>query len=289
MSIYRSLKGKEQILYLYDQNWAALGLEIEHRTIPTQYGRTHVVITGPDDAQPIVVFHGGNMISPISFAWITPLTSRYRFYAPDTVGHPGHSDETRLKPGSLQYGEWAAEVIDHLGLEKPVVMGGSYGAGIVLNLSAYAPHKIGKAILVVPSGFAPPPILALIAKIGLPMVMFQLTQKRAWLVRSLSAMYPDPAENIVEVTGAVYKHLKLEAEMPRAIRPGELKDFQAPTLVLAAENDVLFPPSAVIRRAREGIPNLVAAEVIEGSSHFLPPRLWGALCQRIDRFIQQGM
>ena len=288
MTIYRSLKGKEVILSQYDQNWNALGLETEDRYLPTRYGKTHVVVSGPVDGPPIVVFHGGNMISPISFAWITQLTQRYRIYAPDTVGHPGYSAENRLKPGTFQYGEWAADVIDGLGLDRPVVMGGSYGAGILLNLAAYAPQKIGKAVLVVPSGFAPPPLLPLIRKIGFPMMMYQVTRQRSWLIRSLSAMYPEPSENVIEITGAVYKHLYLEAEMPRSIQDGELKDFHAPTLILAAENDILFLPATVIRRAREVIPNLVTAEVIAGSSHFLPERVWGSLCDRIDQFIQQG-
>jgi len=288
MTIYRSLEGKEQILKLYDQDWAAMGLETESAFISTRYGKTHVIISGPRDAEPIVVFHGGNMISPISFAWLIPLVKRYRIYAPDTVGHPGYSAETRLKPATFQYGEWATDVIDGLGLEKPVVLGGSYGAGILLNLAAYAPQKIGKAILVVPSGFAPPPMLPLIAKIGIPMIMYQFTHKRDWLVRSLIPMCPQPSDDIVEITGAVYRHLLLEAEMPRSIQAEDLKDFQAPTLVLAAENDVLFPPTAVIRRAREVIKNLVAAEIIAGSAHFVPPALQPALCERIDRFIQQG-
>lgn len=289
MTIYRSQQGKEQILKLYDQNWADLGLETEHRTIPTRFGETHVVITGPSDGQPILVFHGGNMISPISFAWITQLTSQYRVYAPDTVGHPGYSAETRLKPGSFQYGEWASEVISGLNLHEPVVLGGSYGAGIVLNLAANAPQQIGKAVLLVPSGFAPIPMLPLITKIGFPMIMYQWTHDRVWLVHSLSPMNPDPAENVVEVTGAIYKHLKLEADMPRRISCEDLKYFHAPTLVLAGENDILFPPKIILPCAHKIIPNLVAAEVIPGSTHFIPQRSWGALCQRIDHFIKQGI
>src|SRR5512146_2631416 len=268
MTIYRSQAGKDRILKLYDQNWAALHLEKEDCFVETRHGKTHVVVTGPQDGQPVVVFHGGNMISPVSFAWIVPLTQEYRIYAPDTVGHPGYSAETRLDPGSFQYGEWAADVLDGLHLEQPVVIGGSYGAGILLNLAAYAPQKIGKGILVVPSGFAPPPLGALVLRIGVPMILYMLTKQRHWLVRSLEPMYPQPSEAVVEVTGEVYRSLKLEAEMPRSIRAEDLKRYQAPTLVLAAEKDVLFPGKAVIHRAREVIPNLVAGELIPGSTHF---------------------
>jgi pimeloyl-ACP methyl ester carboxylesterase len=286
MSIYRSPEGKSRILRLYDQNWEALHLAREDCWVETRHGQTHVVMTGPQEGQPIVVFHGGNMISPISFAWITSLTKTYRIYAPDTVGHPGYSAETRLDPSSFQYGEWASDVLDDLHLDQPVVMGGSYGAGILLNLAAYAPQKIGKGILVVPSGFAPPPVGSLAVRIGIPMILYMLTKQRRWLVRSLSPMYPQPSGAVVEITGEVYRSLKLEAEMPRSIRPEDLTHYHAPTLVLGAEKDMLFPGLAVIRRAREVIPNLIAAEVIAGSTHFLPEHLWAPLCERIDRFIQ---
>jgi pimeloyl-ACP methyl ester carboxylesterase len=288
MTIYYTPQGKERILKLYDQNWAALGLETERCFVPTRYGQTHVVICGPREAPPLVAFHGGNVISPLSFAWIQPLTEHFRMYAPDTIGHPGYSAETRLKPGGFQYGEWAADVLDGLELEQPAVMGGSYGAGILLNLAGYAPQKIGKAVLVVPSGFAPPPMIDLMTRMAFPMMMYRLTRKRSWLVSSLTAMYPEPDENVVAVTGAIFENVKIEAQMPRSIRPEDLKDFHAPTLVLAAEKDVLFPAAVVIRRARQVVPNLVAAEVIAGSTHYLPEDQWAALCARIQRFLQMG-
>ena len=286
MSIYRSDEGKARILRLYDQSWAELNLALEHFQIPTRYGQTHVVVSGPHDGTPIVVFHGGNMISPISFAWITSLTQTYRIYAPDTVGHPGYSAETRLNPNSLQYGMWAADVLDGLRLDRPVVMGGSYGAGILLNLAMHAPHKIGQGVLVVPSGFAPPPVMPLLMRIVVPMLLYRLTKRREWLVRSLEPMCGQPNEAVLAVTDEVYRSVRLEAHMPRTVQPGDLQAYHAPTLVLAAEKDVLFPAPAVLRRAHQVIPNLAAGEVISDSTHFLPVDQWAGLCARIDRFIR---
>lgn len=95
-----------------------------------------------------------------------------------------------------------------------------------------------------------------------------------------------PCHTAVEVTGEVYRSLKLEAEVPRIFHPENLTSYYAPNLVLAAENDVLFPGRAVIRRAQQVIPNLVAAELIAGSTHFVQEYLWGKLCEHINRFIQ---
>lgn len=165
-------------------------------------------------------------------------------------------------------------------------MGSSYGAGIQLNLAAVAPQRIGKGILVVPSGFAPPPLGPLVLRIGIPMILYMLTKQRTWLVRSLEPMAPQPSDPVVEITGEIYRSLRLEPEMPRSIRSEELQAYLSPTLVLAAEKDILFPAPAVLHRAQLVIPNLVAAEIIPNSSHFVPPQRWPELCTRIDRFLQ---
>src|SRR5512146_1669151 len=46
MTIYCSQEGKDRILKLYDENWEALNLVKEDCFVETQYGQTHVVVTG---------------------------------------------------------------------------------------------------------------------------------------------------------------------------------------------------------------------------------------------------
>ncbi len=118
------------------------------------------------------------------------------------------------------------------------------------------------------------------------MILYRITKQREWVVRSLEPMFPEPSEAVIEITGEIYRSLKVEVEMPRSISPEDLTNYHAPTLVIAADQDVLFPGPAVLQRAREVIPNLAAAELLSGSTHFIPDSLWGYLCERIDRFIQ---
>lgn len=51
----------------------------------------------------------------------------------------------------------------------------------------------------------------------------------------------------------------------------ELAGFEAPTLILACDEDVFFPGEAVARRVREIVPNLDGVEVLEGCRH-IPSR-----------------
>ena len=273
---------------LYDSNWARLGLAYEDRMVDTQFGTTHVVVTGPVDAPPLVVFHGGNMINPVSFEWFVPLTCEYRIYAPDTVGHPGKSAQTRLSPRDDSYGKWAADVLDGLGLPPVPCIGPSYGAGILIRLAGYAPQRISKAVLLVPSGLISPSLGPMLFRIIIPMLLYNLAPSRERLVGALRAFAPDADENVLEITAAVFKHVKIEPEMPRDATREELAAFQSPTLVLAAERDVFFPGKAVVARAQQVIPNLVAAEVIEGSTHMIPIRYHAFIQDRIRTFLRDA-
>ena len=47
----------------------------------------------------------------------------------------------------------------------------------------------------------------------------------------------------------------------------ELRGFGEPVAVFASAEDVFFPGDAVVGRAREIVPNLVAAECLRGCRH----------------------
>ncbi len=286
-SIYRTPAGEAEIMRLYESNWVRLGIQYESRRVNTRFGITHVPTTGPEDAPPLVIFHGGNMINPISFEWFVPLVSEYRIYAPDTVGHPGRSAQTRLSPRDNSYGEWAADVLDGLGLQQAPCIGPSYGAGILIRLAACAPQRISKAVLLVPSGFVSPPLGPMIFEVVIPMLLYRLAPSRERLALALRAFAPEADENVLEITGAVFKHVKIEPEMPRNAMREELAGFRAPTLVLAAERDIFFPAARVIERARDIIPNLTAAEIIKESPHMVSVSRQGYVVDRIRQFLKE--
>jgi pimeloyl-ACP methyl ester carboxylesterase len=157
-SIYRTSEGEAEIHALYDRQLARLGLPYQSHMIDTRFGATHVLTLGPEEASPIVILQGGNTTSPLTLGWIKPLMERNRVYAPDTIGHRGMSAPVRLSPRDDSYGQWVVDVLDGLGLDQAPLMGGSYGAGILLRAAAYAPERISKAILFIPSGLVSIPI-----------------------------------------------------------------------------------------------------------------------------------
>lgn len=268
-SIYKTSAGRTHLQGIYLRALEGLRAPVTRRTIETRFGSTHLLETGSEGDPPVVLFQGGNSLNPLSLAWFLPLASRYRLYAPDTVGHPGFSAETRLSPKDLSYGEWASDVLDALELDQASIIGPSFGAGIALRLAALAPERIRSAALLVPSGVISPPVLPLLRGIIAPMLGYMLRPNQRRLNRAVKPIFTgEPAPLWLEATKASFDHLRLESSMPRPATSEELLGFTAPTLVVAAERDPFFPGRLVLQRAREILPH-ARLELFEGESHVL--------------------
>lgn len=288
-SIYRTPEGEARIRELYRRSLASLDAEFDDLWLDTRYGETHVLATGPTDGRPLVVFHGGNVTNPITLEWFLPLADKRRLYAPDTIGHPGLSAQTRLSPRDDSYGRWVVDLLDALGLEAPAMIGPSYGGGIILRTAAYAPDRIGAAALVVPSGLATGSTLRMLREIALPMLLHRLRPSRDRLLRAVQPMFTEPAatldEELLALIDAVFRSVRLERSFPKNATAAGLAGFSAPTLLIVAEDDLFFPPEAVVPAARSTIPNLESALVLEGESHFPSSRGREAIVDRIRGFL----
>jgi pimeloyl-ACP methyl ester carboxylesterase len=287
-TIYNSSEGKANILKIYNSFQHRLGVTFEDRSVKTRFGQTHVLVTGPEKGMPIVVTHGGNSIAPQALGGLLPLIKleRYQIYAPDTIGHPGKSDQNRLSANDMSYGKWLFDVLDGLGLDTAFFIGGSYGAGILLRLAAYAPHRITKLALVVPSGIVTPPLQAMAFRITLPYLIYLLHPSRHNLIRAVRWMGNDIDDNALQLIEAVFQHVRVEAAMPRPVSKAELEKFTAPTMVIAAENDALFPGKAVANRAKQIFHNLVVSECLMMGTHYSSKRDLAYINTRLVEFLE---
>ena len=268
-SIYKTEHGKDVLLDIYDRQLAQLDVAYDMQNVVTRFGDTNVLVVGSNEKKKLLIFHGGNSLNPYNLKFFLPLLKTFQIFAPDTIGHPGYSAQKTLSSKDYSYGQWAADVISGLNFESANCIGISYGGGILVKLATYAPHLINKGAFVVPSGIANCSLLKIIAKLGLPMIRYQLLSNRENLIQAIEPMTNSKEidEDTLEMIEAVFKHVKVKAEMPKNATKKELKNYSSPTLVIAAENDVLFPGEAVISRSREIFPNLIKTELLKESPH----------------------
>lgn len=256
-SIYKSKEGKKRILKLYDQQLKRLSVPYKDITIPTSFGRTHLIETGALTGEPLLVFHGGNATTAYNLLACDFLFRDFHIYAVDTIGHPGKSAMTCLSPFGYDYGRWAGEVIDALGYEKISLFGGSFGGGIIAKTMCVVPDRIKKAVLYVPAGIRNAPAIKS-ASMLFPMILYWITNKDKWLRKCMLPMAiteDNITDDIYQTAKLSIDYAKIKKIMPGNVSKKRMQKCKAPALVMAAELDCLFPGSGVIARAEDIIPN----------------------------------
>ncbi|WP_164669360.1 alpha/beta fold hydrolase [Virgibacillus doumboii] len=257
-SIYKSEAGKKTISQQYESYVNSLPFKVERVFVDTKFGKTHVLTAGPPEGKPIFIFQGGNCINPMTLSWFRALASKYRIYAPDTIGHPGYSDETRISAKDDSFAQWTEELMNYFGINHCAFIGPSYGAGIILRIATYMPDKIDCAVLVSPAGIKMGSKLKMIKDILIPMVLFNLTSSKKHLDKIGGNMSDNSMKEMDQaIIGDVFKHVKLEQDMPKLTSKDELRNYDAPTLVIAGKKDVFFTENRIHKAAYQIIPNLI--------------------------------
>lgn len=285
-SIYRSEAARAAIERLYDEARDALPFPTESHVVETRFGATHVLTAGPSGGRPIVALQGGNVVNPLTLAWLETLVDEFRIYAPDTIGQPGKSAGERVSANDASLGQWAVDVLDRLDLRSAAFIGASYGAGILLRLAGLAPGRIDRAVLVVPAGLTPVPLRSMLS-LAAGYLGYRFAGRRGLVertVRQLAGPRPDP--RMVESTALAFRGTQLDTEMPRIASADELRGLTAPVMVFVGEHDPLFPPALVLPAARRVFANLAGAQTLAGCAHILDASCAAAWCGQIRPFLR---
>ena len=257
MAIYKSEKGKQEILELYDRQLKRLSVPYSDKYVSTSFGETHLIETGNLSGIPLLVFHGGNVTTAYNLLACDFLMDDFHIYAVDTIGHPGKSAEVSLSPRNNDYGKWAGEVIGALGYESICCFGGSFGAGIIAKTMCAAPDRVKRAVLYVPAGIQNALAIRSIRML-FPMILYWVTHGDKWLKKCMLPMAiteKNITDDIFETARCSIDYAKVKTGMPGNVSMQEMKKCKAPTLVMAAEKDCLFPAKGVLSRANEIIEN----------------------------------
>jgi pimeloyl-ACP methyl ester carboxylesterase len=209
-------------------------------------GRVHLLRSGA--GEPLLFLHAaGGAGQWLEFHEL--LARRFEVFAPD---HPGFGGSDELPCFSSTWlclagavpasSSRRAEVVDRLGLDRPHVVGASFGGWIAAELAVAAPHAIGSLVLLSAAGLRLPdhPVtdLFLLTPPQLADTLYHDPAKAAAFL---------PAEPDIDMVLAAYRDAtaaarfswtpfmcnpKLERRLPR---------ITAPTLVAWPDDDKLIP------------------------------------------------
>jgi pimeloyl-ACP methyl ester carboxylesterase len=121
---------------------------IELRTIKTHHVPVQVLEggSGPD----LVVLHDAGGFTA-DHPFLGALAQHYRVYAPLLPGY-GTSDEAPGIRDMLDVTLHTFDVVEALGLKRPMLLGCSLGGMIAAEMAAIAPHEVERLVLIAPAG-----------------------------------------------------------------------------------------------------------------------------------------
>lgn len=288
-SIFKSVAGRTALLHWYDAQLEQFPVPIESTFVTTAIGHTHVLITGPTDAPPVIVLHGMNMNALAMDTALIALSTHYRVYAIDIVGMPGKSVERRLPRAGLAYPHWLTSVMDQLGLLSARWIGMSFGGWLLLKLGTLTPERITHGVLLDAGGLVPFTARGQLVA-GMTALRYMRRPTLANLLRAAQPFYapglqPDPA--FMELLGLGYQHVTLDVDL-KGLPPlsvGELARLHAPFLVIYGAHDIFFNVLKAAAQAQDVIPHVVETHIIPDQGHVMSRSASLALYKAIDNFL----
>ena len=284
-TLYRSPEGYQQVMAQYDARFQAMGVPFESRYVDTTQGPTHAIICGDEGGKPLVLWHGQNANAATWAHWMPSLAPRYRVYAIDVIGGMGKSAASRPDKKGPAYGQWAAEALAALGLDRANMIGASQGGWLIGKLANVAPDRVGCAVLMSSAGFLPVSLLGALRLV--PKVLLKPTEQAAQeMLATVSAPGVPPDPFFLELFELMLRHFRSEALVP-VLSDAELRGLIAPTYLLMGQHESSFDPYKALARGLALLPNLIAAEIVPGVGHSMIHNEPGWVIDRVARFLDR--
>lgn len=271
-SAFKTAGGESEYFAAYDEAMRLWPVPFEDVAVPSRFGSTHVVVSGPPDGDALVLLHGFMVTAAMWSPNVGDLCRRHRVYAVDTMGQPGKNlpADPMGEPADLV--EWLAAVLDGLGLDDVDLAGMSFGAWIALNFAMAAPNRVRRLVLLSPAASLQP----LVRQFGLRGMMagiFPTRRMAASLMRWMGFRETPGNEintRLIELMWLGMRDFRMPPEarrlIPDAFPDDALRSLEMPVLLLLGENEVIYDPAKALARARRLIANL-DGELIPDCSH----------------------
>ena len=266
-SAFKSPEGEAAFVAAYDAALRRWPVPYEEVAIPSRFGTTHIIVSGPKNASPLVLLHGYDATSVMWVPNVADFSRDYRVYAIDVMGQPGKSIPEEPIRNRDDYAAWLAATLDGLHLDRISLVGQSFGGWLALNFAIAAPERVQKLVLLSAGGFLP--MAQQFTLRGMVMAWFPTRATVNWFMRWLGITAADAAP-ILELMYLGVKHFRMPVEtlrvMPVMFPDDQLRAVRVPTLFLMGDREVIYDPVTALDRARRLMPD-VEGHLLPGSSH----------------------
>jgi len=272
LSVFDSDEGKAVIERAYRSVLDLWPVPYVEHQVPTAFGTTHVIESGPTDAPPVVLLHAYFATAASWYRTVGALSKHHRVYAVDVIGDANLSRPVRPIQSPADYLAWFVELLDGLGVTTLSLVGNSFGGFLATYFAIELAERVNKLVVIGPGAtfhrmpafyvrvFAPKAVYLL-----LPWLPGRARAMRAcekWMYAGLSR---DPAWsplfNLTMLHGGTANQV-----FPRVFTRGDLARIKAPVLLILGDRERIYRAAAARDAARTLLPS-IQVEIIPDAHH----------------------
>lgn len=268
---FKSAAARELYLARYALRAKAWPVPSEERAVPGSFGQTFVRISGPRDAPPLLLLPGIGSTGLSLASLVAELSTQRRTFVIDNIHDVGRSVETKPVTSADDFTTWLEEVRLGLGLGPgPVdVLGLSYGGWISAQYALRFPSSVRRVVLLAPAGTTASIPFGFIWRAVLCALPFRAFMRgfMGWVAPELKAQRAAVLEEMVE-DGYLATRSFASRRMvpPLPLSDEQWRSFTRPTLFLAGDREVIFPPHEAVEKLARVAPAIETA-LLPGVGH----------------------
>lgn len=266
---WKSAAGRERYVTQYRTAQKLFDVPLEDQLLPTRFGTTHALVSGPSDGVPVLLLHAAFNTGAIQwYPNVGPLSRIRRVVALDFVGAPGLGEQTVPILNRADCASWLADVADALGAGRVDLVGSSQGGWLALNMAVANPDRVARLALLAPAASLQPFRRAALISIRLGPYMPGWTAGPS--LRPIFGKRHRVDDRIVRLLAISLDHYRFQERpvFPDAFSDDELRSVRAQTLVLVGDKEIIYDPRAALSRADSLIPT-VETVLVSDAGHLL--------------------
>lgn len=291
--LYKNEEVKAVAFDSYDRAMELWPVAYDEAWVDTEYGKTHVVVSGPESGKPVFLIPGLFADATMWYANVGPLAGEYRVYTLDLITFGGKSEPSDKRVGEVgDYVAWFEAVMGHFGHSEVAVAGLSYGSWLSLALAREVPESIAAVIMLDPSETFVKMDGGIAWKGFWSFAFFPNRKKYAKFFDWIGGGYTDPqmdvwGEHLLDVVeyGSVGM---FDIPQHRVYTAEELTMVSMPVLVVAGGKPILYKdPQKFTAAAAAALPD-AEIEVVPDTGHSLNVEKADQVNERMLRFLRRN-
>jgi pimeloyl-ACP methyl ester carboxylesterase len=284
-SAFKTPEGEAAFFAAYDAAMKAWPVPYDEFEIPSRFGTTYVIASGPPTAPPLVLLHGYMATSVMWAPNVADFSRHYRVYAIDVMGQPGRSIAGDPIGSVADYVSWLNTTLYELRLNRFSLIGMSYGGWLALNYAIAQPQRVEKLVLLSPGGLLP-----LVRQFTARGMLMTLLPSRITVNSFMHWLgFGEESAAVFELMRLGLRHSRVAPETlrltPTVFSHGELSTLDVPTLVLMGDEEVIYDPAKALERVQALLPDVEGA-LVPGSKHDMCVTQHAYVDARVIDFLQ---